>query len=106
MRGLNFCLYAELNFSYKRFFLRVTQLVYYNEYNHRDRQKNNIVLIARVSFQILSSVVDDYYPWGKPGHGAPNDDGLRKRKIFMDPPSPPWKVRDRYKHAPKLKKNK
>lgn len=43
-------------------------------------------------FQVLSSVVDDYYPWGKPGHGAPNDDGLRKRKIFTDPPSPPWKV--------------
>lgn len=44
-------------------------------------------------FQVLSSVVDDYYPWGKPGHGAPNDDGLRKRKIFTDPPSPPLKVR-------------
>lgn len=44
------------------------------------------------SFQVLSSVVDDYYPWGKPGHGAPNDDGFRKRKIFSDPPSPPWKV--------------
>ncbi|KAL5235478.1 hypothetical protein ACI65C_002888 [Semiaphis heraclei] len=41
--------------------------------------------------EVLSSVVDDYYPWGKPGHGAPNDDGLRKRKIFTDPPSPPWK---------------
>ncbi|XP_016663915.1 uncharacterized protein LOC100571059 isoform X3 [Acyrthosiphon pisum] len=41
--------------------------------------------------EILSSVVDDYYPWGKPGHGAPNDDGLRKRKIFADPPSPPCK---------------
>jgi len=38
-------------------------------------------------------VVDDFYPWGKPGHGAPNDDGLRKRKIFTDPPSPPYKVR-------------
>lgn len=42
--------------------------------------------------QVLSSVIDDYYPWGKPGHGAPNNDGLRKRKIFTDPPSPPWKV--------------
>ncbi|XP_050443501.1 uncharacterized protein LOC126847374 isoform X2 [Adelges cooleyi] len=41
--------------------------------------------------EILASVVDDYNPWGKPGHGAPNDDGLRKRKIFQDPPSPPLK---------------
>ncbi|XKL60897.1 hypothetical protein PGB90_007954 [Kerria lacca] len=28
--------------------------------------------------------IDDYNPWGKPGHGAPNEDTLRKRKIFMD----------------------
>ncbi|XP_050532679.1 uncharacterized protein LOC126900785 isoform X2 [Daktulosphaira vitifoliae] len=38
---------------------------------------------------IITSVIDDYNPWGKPGHGAPNTDGLRKRKIFTDPPSPP-----------------
>ncbi|XP_025422501.1 uncharacterized protein LOC112692146 isoform X2 [Sipha flava] len=40
---------------------------------------------------ILSKVIDDYNPWGKPGHGAPNDDGLRKRKIFTEPPTSPWK---------------
>jgi len=28
--------------------------------------------------------IDDYNPWGKPGHGAPNEDTLRKRKIFME----------------------
>lgn len=28
--------------------------------------------------------IEDYNPWGKPGHGAPNEDTLRKRKIFMD----------------------
>lgn len=28
--------------------------------------------------------IEDFNPWGKPGHGAPNEDTLRKRKIFMD----------------------
>ncbi|XP_025200056.1 uncharacterized protein LOC112597984 isoform X2 [Melanaphis sacchari] len=54
-------------------------------------KKESVTRTCDEQKEILSKVVDDYYPWGKPGHGAPNDDGLRKRKIFADPPSPPWK---------------
>ncbi len=43
--------------------------------------------------------IDDYNPWGKPGHGAPNEDTLRKRKIFMDVlPPVVLKVQERYTH--------
>lgn len=52
--------------------------------------------VERIFLQVLSKAVDDYNPWGKPGHGAPNDDGLRKRKIFTEPPTSPWKVYRNY----------
>lgn len=48
-------------------------------------------MIHRTNLQFFFSIhqmkelqIDDFNPWGKPGHGAPNEDSLRKRKIFMD----------------------
>ncbi|VVC39801.1 Hypothetical protein CINCED_3A019029 [Cinara cedri] len=62
-----------------------------NDCSRCSAEKNKPARTCDEQKEVLSSVVDDYYPWGKPGHGAPNEDGLRKRKIFTDPPSPPWK---------------